>query len=117
MKGAPIENVKKAVLAFLSTLSQYDYFNIIAFNTNSHSFSSSMELATNEALQLASEWINEKLVPEGDTNILLPVKQVLNFSSNLILYKQFLCVLFCLVYAGYTISCSCYVLLTVKLTC
>lgn len=82
MKGAPIANVKKAVLAFLSKLNQDDFFNIIAFNGECHSFSSSMELATQDALQRVSEWISTKLIPEGDTNIFLPMKQVLNSSRD-----------------------------------
>ncbi|XP_021716550.1 uncharacterized protein LOC110684405 [Chenopodium quinoa] len=82
MKGAPIENVKKEVLAFLSNLNQDDLFNIIAFNGDSHSFSSSMELATHEALQRVSEWISIKLIPEGDTNLLLPMKQALEMVSH-----------------------------------
>ncbi|XP_021865385.1 uncharacterized protein [Spinacia oleracea] len=82
MKGAPIENVKKEIMAFLSKLNEDDLFNIIAFNGNSHSFSSSMELATHGALQQVSEWINIKLIPEGDTNILLPMKQALKMVSH-----------------------------------
>lgn len=77
MKGAPIENVKKAMVASLSKLNQDDFFNIIAFNGEIYLFSSSMELATPEALRQAGEWMTLKLIPEGDTNILLPLNQAL----------------------------------------
>lgn len=82
MKGGPIEKVKKAVLVYLSKLNQDDLFNIIAFNGESHSFSSSMELATHEALQRVSEWVSIKLIPGGETNILLPMNQVFNLSFD-----------------------------------
>ncbi|KAL2933117.1 hypothetical protein RDABS01_016236 [Bienertia sinuspersici] len=82
MKGDPIESVKKVVLAFLSNLNQDDFFNIIAFSGEIHVFSSSMELATHEALQRVSEWISVKLIPEGNTNILLPIKQALEMLSH-----------------------------------
>jgi len=77
MKGAPIENIKKAMVASLSKLNQDDFFNIIAFNGEIYVFSSSMELATPEALRQAGEWMTLKFIPEGDTNILLPLNQVL----------------------------------------
>lgn len=82
MKGGPIEKVKKAVLVYLSKLNQDDLFNIIAFNGESHSFSSSMELATHEALQRVSEWVSIKLIPGGETNILLPMNQALEMVSH-----------------------------------
>ncbi|XP_074288438.1 uncharacterized protein LOC141613590 isoform X2 [Silene latifolia] len=82
MAGAPLENVKQAVLGALSNFSQNDYFNIIAFNREIYMFSSSMELATQEALERASEWFSCKLVAEGDTNIMLPMKQALEMVSH-----------------------------------
>ncbi|KAJ8448267.1 hypothetical protein Cgig2_025191 [Carnegiea gigantea] len=82
MKGAPIENVKKAMVASLSKLNQDDFFNIIAFNGEIYLFSSSMELATPEALRQAGEWMTLKLIPEGDTNILLPLNQALEMVSD-----------------------------------
>ncbi|KAH9621873.1 hypothetical protein KSS87_008177 [Heliosperma pusillum] len=82
MAGAPLENVKQAVLGTLSKFSQNDYFNIIAFNRETYMFSSSMELATQEALERASEWFSSKLVAEGDTDIMLPMKQALEMVSH-----------------------------------
>lgn len=82
MKGAPIENVTKAVLTSLSELNHDDFFNIIAFNGETYLFSSSMELATPEGLRQASEWMSLKLIPEGDTNILLPLNQALEMVSH-----------------------------------
>ncbi|KAJ8441132.1 hypothetical protein Cgig2_006961 [Carnegiea gigantea] len=82
MKGASIENVKKAVLSSLSNLNQDDFFNIIAFNGEAHLFSSSMELASLETLQQAREWMSSKLIAEGYTNILLPMNQALHMVSH-----------------------------------
>ncbi|KAK9726880.1 hypothetical protein RND81_05G243200 [Saponaria officinalis] len=85
MKGAPLENVKQAVLGTLSKFNQDDSFNIIAFNRETYMFSSSMELATQEALERASEWFSSKLVAEGDIDIMLPMKQAIEmvpYESN-----------------------------------
>ncbi|KAL9235503.1 hypothetical protein vseg_010256 [Gypsophila vaccaria] len=82
MTGAPLENVKQAVLGSLSKFNRDDSFNIIAFNREAHVFSKSMELATEEALERASEWFSCNLVAEGDTDIMLPVKQALEMVSH-----------------------------------
>lgn len=76
MQGGPIANAKIALLAALSKLSPLDTFNIIAFNGSSSIFSSSMELATNEAIDNAHEWININFIAEGGTNISTPLDQV-----------------------------------------
>lgn len=76
MLGDPLENAKNALLASLSNLNRDDTFNIIAFNGEVHLFSSSMELATNEAMLKAKEWASTNLTANGGTNILLPLKQV-----------------------------------------
>lgn len=76
MVGGPLENAKSAVLASLSNLNHEDTFNIIAFNGEVHLFSSSMELATNEALLKAKNWVTAELIADGGTNILLPLRQV-----------------------------------------
>ncbi|KAL9228500.1 hypothetical protein vseg_004076 [Gypsophila vaccaria] len=82
MKGAPLENVKQAVFGTLSKFNQDDSFNIIAFNQESYMFSSTMELATKDALERASEWFSSKLVPEGDVDIMLPMKQAIEMVPN-----------------------------------
>ncbi|XP_022857885.1 uncharacterized protein LOC111378842 isoform X3 [Olea europaea var. sylvestris] len=82
MQGSPIENAKTALLAAISKLSPLDTFNIIAFNGSSSLFSSSMELATKEAIENASEWININLVAEGGTNISTPLDQAIRIVSK-----------------------------------
>ena len=76
MLGEPLENAKNALLASLSKLNREDTFNIIAFNGEGHLFSSSMELATNEAILKAKNWVDANLIANGGTNILLPLRQV-----------------------------------------
>ncbi|BBG98781.1 inter-alpha-trypsin inhibitor heavy chain-related protein, partial [Prunus dulcis] len=82
MLGDPLENAKNALLASLSNLNRDDTFNIIAFNGEIHLFSSSMELATNEAMLKAKEWASTNLTANGGTNILLPLKQLLAKTSD-----------------------------------
>lgn len=76
MRGDPIENVKRALLASLSNLNPQDTFNIMAFSGEVRPFSQSMELATEEAIVKATEWVSTNLVANGGTNILLPMEQV-----------------------------------------
>ncbi|KAK9734443.1 hypothetical protein RND81_04G140100 [Saponaria officinalis] len=82
MIGAPLENVKQAVLGSLSKFNQDDSFNIIAFNREAHMFAKSMELATEKVLERAREWFSAKLIAEGDTDIMLPMKQALEMVSH-----------------------------------
>ncbi|XP_024969876.1 uncharacterized protein LOC112509252 [Cynara cardunculus var. scolymus] len=74
MHDAPLEKTKDAVIGCLSELNHGDYFNIIAFNGDIQPFSSSLELATEEGITNATEWITN-LIAEGGTNLLLPLKQ------------------------------------------
>lgn len=74
MQDAPLEKTKDAVISCLLELNHGDYFNIIAFNGDIQSFSSSLELATEEGITNATEWIRN-LIAEGGTNLLLPLKQ------------------------------------------
>ncbi|CAK9150109.1 unnamed protein product [Ilex paraguariensis] len=74
MQGGPLENAKDALLAALYKLNPVDSFNIIAFNGNTSLFSSSMHLATKEAIENAVKWISINFIAEGSTNILLPLK-------------------------------------------
>ncbi|KAL8230253.1 hypothetical protein R6Q57_000031 [Mikania cordata] len=78
MQDGPLEKSKDAVIGCLSELNQEDSFNIIAFNGDSQLFSSSLELATNEAITNATKWINTNLIAEGGTNLLTPLKQALD---------------------------------------
>ncbi|GAB4841966.1 hypothetical protein Ancab_011923 [Ancistrocladus abbreviatus] len=82
MHGAPIENVKKALLDSLSKLNRQDSFNILAFNGETYPFSSSMELATQQAIQSAIQWIDLKLMAGGSTNILLALNQAMEMLSK-----------------------------------
>lgn len=76
MQGATIESVKTALLEAISNLTPTDSFNIIAFNESSTLFSPAMELATNETIENATEWISTNLIAKGGTNIMLPLNQV-----------------------------------------
>ncbi|XP_021828452.1 inter alpha-trypsin inhibitor, heavy chain 4 [Prunus avium] len=82
MLGDPLENAKNALLASLSNLNRDDTFNIIAFNGEVHLFSSSMELATDEAMLKAKEWASTNLTANGGTNILLPLKQAMQLLAK-----------------------------------
>ncbi|PRQ51598.1 putative von Willebrand factor, type A [Rosa chinensis] len=82
MAGDPLENAKSAVLASLSNLNREDTFNIIAFNGEVHVFSSSMELATNEALLKAKNWVSAELIADGGTNMLLPLRQAMKLLAK-----------------------------------
>lgn len=81
MRGKPLDDTKTALLSALSKLCPEDSFNIIAFNGETFLFSSSMKLATNEAIDNATEWVNINFIAGGGTNILLPLNQV--FDSQL----------------------------------
>jgi uncharacterized protein YegL len=76
MRGDALENAKIALVASLSKLNPKDAFNIIAFKEEVLLFSPSMKLATKEAISDATEWVGEKLIANGGTNILLPLNQV-----------------------------------------
>lgn len=82
MRGKPLDDTKKALLSALSKLSPEDSFNIIAFNGETFLFSSSMKLATNEAIDNATEWVNINFIAGGGTNILLPLNQAIEMLSG-----------------------------------
>ncbi|KAJ4831681.1 hypothetical protein Tsubulata_042309, partial [Turnera subulata] len=82
MKGEPLEAAKNALLSSLSNLSPQDSFNIIAFNGETHSYSSSMEPASQEAILKATQWLNHNLIADGGTNILLPIKQAIRLVAE-----------------------------------
>lgn len=98
MRGKPLEDTKNALSAALSKLDPGDSFNVIAFNDETYLFSSSLELATKEAIEKVTEWINMNFVAGGGTNMLLPLNKVLfhfllvfNFPVNL---SRMFCLLF-----------------------
>lgn len=76
MQGKPIENVKSALSTSLLELRPGDYFDIIAFNDELHSFSSCMEPATEDVVENAINWMNKIFVAEGGTDIMLPLNEV-----------------------------------------
>ncbi|OVA04233.1 von Willebrand factor [Macleaya cordata] len=82
MRGRPIESMKNALSAALSKLNLEDSFSIIAFNEETFLFSSSLELATKETIEKATQWMQKFFVAGGGTNILLPLNQALGMLSN-----------------------------------
>ncbi|KAK3127685.1 hypothetical protein QOZ80_7AG0576960 [Eleusine coracana subsp. coracana] len=82
MKGKPLQNVKKAVSTALSELMQGDYFNIITFNDELHSFSSCLEQVNDKAIASASDWMNSNFVAEGGTDIMHPLNEAIALLSS-----------------------------------
>ncbi|XP_050218883.1 uncharacterized protein LOC126669457 [Mercurialis annua] len=82
MEGMPLEGTKNALSGALNELDRKDSFNIIAFNGETYSFSSSMELATETAVERAVEWMNLNFIAGGNTNILVPLNQAMEMFSN-----------------------------------
>ena len=78
MRDGPLEKTKYEVIGSLWKLNQGDSFNILASNGEVRSFSSLIELATEETISNATEWMNTNLVADGGTNLMLPLKQVIN---------------------------------------
>ncbi|OEL21901.1 hypothetical protein BAE44_0017080 [Dichanthelium oligosanthes] len=76
MQGKPLENVKQAVSTALSELMQGDYFNIITFNDELHSFSSCLEQVSEKTIASATDWMSSKFVAEGGTDIMHPLSEV-----------------------------------------
>ena len=82
MRGKLIDDTKKALSAALSKLEPDDSFSIIAFNGEIYQFSTSMELASKDAVEGAIEWININFVAGGDTNLLHPLNMAIEMLSN-----------------------------------
>jgi len=76
MRGKLIDDTKNALSSALSKLDPDDSFSIIAFNGEIYKFSTSMELASKDAVGRAIEWININFVAGGDTNLLHPLNTV-----------------------------------------
>ncbi|KAI3801230.1 hypothetical protein L1987_29334 [Smallanthus sonchifolius] len=82
MKGNTIEVTKNALIAALSKLDQEDSFGIMAFNNHTHLYSSTLESATNESIQIATEWINTNFIASGGTNMSIALDQALDMLSR-----------------------------------
>ncbi|OMO67188.1 von Willebrand factor, type A [Corchorus capsularis] len=82
MQGMPLVSTKNAIAAALSMLSPEDSFNIIAFSSETFLFSTSMELASTEAIDRATEWISTKHSVGGGTNMFIPLEKATEMLSN-----------------------------------
>ncbi|XP_022749989.1 inter-alpha-trypsin inhibitor heavy chain H4-like isoform X6 [Durio zibethinus] len=82
MQGRPLESTKNAISTALSKLSPEDSFNIIAFSNETFLFSTSMELASEEATERATEWISMKYSVGGGTNMFIPLEKAAEMLSN-----------------------------------
>nr|XP_043624397.1 inter alpha-trypsin inhibitor, heavy chain 4-like [Erigeron canadensis] len=82
MKGRTIEATKKAVVTALSKLDQLDSFSIMAFNDQTYYYSSNLVLATKEALEEATNWINMNFIAGGGTNTSLALDQAIEMLSG-----------------------------------
>jgi hypothetical protein len=76
MRGKLLDDTKNALFLALSKLDPKDSFSIIAFNGETYLFSTSLELATKEAVERAIQWVSMNFIAGGDTNILLPLNKV-----------------------------------------
>ncbi|TYI48190.1 hypothetical protein E1A91_D13G229100v1 [Gossypium mustelinum] len=82
MQGRPLESTKSAISAALSKLSPEDSFNIIAFSNEAFQFSTSMELASKDAIERATAWISMKYTVGGSTNLFIPLEKAADMLSN-----------------------------------
>ncbi|KAK9075939.1 hypothetical protein SSX86_004269 [Deinandra increscens subsp. villosa] len=83
MKGNTIEVTKNALIAALPKLDENDSFGIMAFNDQTHLYSSTLELATHESIRKATEWIDTNFIASGGTNMSTALDQALEmFSGN-----------------------------------
>ncbi|XP_010537667.1 PREDICTED: inter-alpha-trypsin inhibitor heavy chain H3-like isoform X3 [Tarenaya hassleriana] len=82
MSGKSLEDVKNAISTALSKLSAGDAFNIITFSDNSSLFSTSMESATEEAVERSIQWMNDSFVAAGGTSMLPPLEKAVEMLSN-----------------------------------
>ncbi|KAM3254208.1 hypothetical protein ACQJBY_047998 [Aegilops geniculata] len=82
MQGKPIENVKSAISTAVSELEEGDYFNIVTFNDELHSFSSCLEKVNGKTTENAINWMNLNFVAQGGTDIMHPLTEALALLSN-----------------------------------
>jgi hypothetical protein len=76
MQGKPLQSVKNAMSTTLSDLMQGDYFNIITFNDELHSFSSHLEQVNERTIGSAIEWMNVNFIAQGGTDFMHPLSEV-----------------------------------------
>ncbi|XP_026447078.1 inter-alpha-trypsin inhibitor heavy chain H4-like isoform X2 [Papaver somniferum] len=81
MQGRPLQSVKDALLAALRKLNQEDSFSLIAFSGETFLFSSTLQLATTDTIEKATQWM-QTFVAAGGTNILQPLSQAMEMLSN-----------------------------------
>ncbi|XP_039832733.1 uncharacterized protein LOC120693379 isoform X2 [Panicum virgatum] len=82
MQGKPLESVKNAMSTALSDLVQGDFFNIIAFNDELHSFSSCLEQVNDKTIENAIQWMDLNFVAQGGTDIMHPLSEAMTLLSN-----------------------------------
>lgn len=80
MRGKLLEDAKSALSTALHKLDPEDSFSILAFNSEVYQYSTSMVLATSEAIKGAIEWINNNFIAGSGTDILQPLNKVLSSS-------------------------------------
>ncbi|CAH1432069.1 unnamed protein product [Lactuca virosa] len=82
MKENTIEVTKNAVISAISKLDEEDRFGIMAFNDETHLYSSSLELANKESIGNATQWIDKNFVAAGGTNISMALNQAIEMFSG-----------------------------------
>ena len=82
MRGKPLDDTRNVLSEALSKLDPEDSFSIIAFNGEIYLFSTSLESATQEAIERAIEWMSLNFIAGGGTNILLPLNKVFFLVSS-----------------------------------
>jgi Ca-activated chloride channel family protein len=76
MSGESIEQAKNALLIMLSSLSEGDRFNMIAFGSHYKLFSDRLEKYEDRVLHLARKWVESLDADMGGTEILSPIEAV-----------------------------------------
>ncbi|XP_030448474.1 uncharacterized protein LOC115671142 [Syzygium oleosum] len=82
VRGKLLEDAKNALSTALHKLDPKDSFSILAFNSEVFQYSTSMVLATSEAIKGAIEWINNNFIAGGGTDILQPLNKALDILSD-----------------------------------
>ncbi|KAJ4834720.1 hypothetical protein Tsubulata_007676 [Turnera subulata] len=82
MEGKPLEDTKNELSAALLKLDPKDSFNIIAFNGETYTFSSSMQLASEQAVDRAVQWMDANFIAGGGTDILVPLNKAIGMVSG-----------------------------------
>uniref|UniRef100_J3LPN1 VWFA domain-containing protein n=1 Tax=Oryza brachyantha TaxID=4533 RepID=J3LPN1_ORYBR len=82
MEGKPLQSVKNAMYTALSELVHGDYFNIITFNDELHSFSSCLEQVSDKTIENAKGWMDSNFIAEGGTDIMHPLSEAIALLSS-----------------------------------